>query len=119
MSDGDVLRAARPGSKEVRIPLAVRVGGPRDRFGVLSVNDHEGAVRAQDRQVFLELVLVEEREFVNSGVQQEALEPEDTGIVQPTEVFEVAGDGPTPETHVDVALPKCGVTFDLESLDGA
>ena len=84
MGDGDVLRAARPGGKEVRISLAVRIRGPRDRFGVLGVHDHEGPVRAQDRQVFLELVLVEERELVNAGVQQEAFEPEDTGIVQPT-----------------------------------
>ena len=83
------------------------------------MHDHQGPVRAQDRQVFLELVLVEEREFLNSGVQQEAFEPEDTGIVQPTQVLEVARDGPTPETHVDMALAKRRVTFDLESLDGA
>ena len=52
----------------------------------------------------LELLGVQRRELVDAGVQQEALEAEDAGVVQRAQVGHVAGDGAAPEADVDVRL---------------
>ena len=58
--------------------------------------------------------MVELRELVDAGVQQEALEAEDAGVVQRTQVLDVAGHGAAPEADVDVRL-LLGATSRLTS----
>jgi hypothetical protein len=83
-------------------------------MGVLGVHDQqpvEGRDLAHDR---LELSRVQWRELVDAGVQQEALESEDAGVVQRAQLGEVARNRAAPEADVDVRLGRGGLSLEVQ-----
>ena len=101
-------------AQEVAVALAVRGRRPLDRVGVLGVHDHQPVEGRELAHRGVELVGVERRELVDAGVQQEALEAEDAGVVQRAQVGDVARDGAAPEADVDVRLLLGGLPLHLE-----
>ena len=72
--------------------------------GVLGMDDHQRVEGGRLGERLTQLGCRQVGELVDAGVQQEALEPEDPGIVQRPQVGHVARDGATPEADVDEGL---------------
>ncbi len=101
--DGTLLGRGRTGVQEAGVPRAVRPGVV-DEAGVLGVHQHQRPEPRSLRHGVGELVGREVRELLDTGVEQEALEAEDPGLVQCGQVGQVAGDRTAPEAHVDPRL---------------
>ena len=117
LGDREVLGAAGARGEELGVVVAVGLGGAVDRTGVLGVHDHDRVERREFAHVGLELVGIQRRELVDPAVQQEALEPEGAGVVQPAQLVDVARNGAAPEAHVDVHLVAGDVALDVQGLD--
>jgi hypothetical protein len=75
-----------------------------DGVGVLGMHDDEGVELRCLREGFAQLGGRERRELVDPGVDEEALEAKDAGLVQRSQVGHVARDRPAPEAHVHIGL---------------
>jgi len=71
------------------------------------MRDEQAAERGDAAHGLSQARLVQRRELVDAGGQQEALEAGDTGLVQRLQVVQVARDGATPEADVDGDAPGC------------
>ena len=100
--DRPLLRGVRPAVQEAAVRRTV--GALGDLVGVLGVHDHEGADPRDLRHRVGELGRREVGELLHAGVEQEALEAEDAGVVEGCEVGDVARDRAAPEADVDPGL---------------
>ena len=75
-----------------------------DRAGVLGMHDQQPVELGDLGHRRVDLVAEQRRELRHPGVEQEALEAEDAGVVQRAQVAEVARHRAAPEADVDEAL---------------
>ena len=110
--DRHLLRTRRTGGDEVGVRAAVERGGV-DLALVLGVHDQQRVEPGQLGQRVAEPGVVEVRELLDPGGQQEALEAHHPGVVQRGQVGDVARDGAAPEPDVDVDPAAGGLLLDL------
>ena len=117
LGDREVLGATRPGGEEPAVPAAVRARRVFQGVPVLGVHDHQPVELRHGSHRGDELRGLQVREFFDTGIGQETLEPEHAGVVQRSQVGHVAGNGTAPEAHVDEAILFRCFAFHLERSD--
>jgi hypothetical protein len=115
--DGRFLRYSRPGREEAGVSRAARVGGRRDHVGVLGVRDEQSVEGRDLGEHSSQCGVVQRRELRHAGVEQEALETDDAGVVQRAQMVEVARNGAAPERDVGRDLVSRCLPFHLQRLD--
>ena len=91
-------------ARNVGVRASAGVRGVLDLVGVLGVHDEQPVEGGDLAHRGLDLDRGQRGELVDAGVQQEALEPEDAGLVQRPQVRDVAGHGAAPEPDVHPRL---------------
>ena len=93
-------RPRRDGRRGTGVARAGRLRRGRDHVGVLGVRDQQPVDGGQLGQRRPQPGVVQRRELRHTGVEQEALEPDDAGLEQRPELVDVAGHGAAPERDV-------------------
>ncbi len=70
------------------------------------MDQQRGTEIAENAERVLHLPAADGRKVVGPGVGEEALEPQNAGLVQGRELAEVAGDHTAPESDIDVTLSR-------------